>query len=175
MEVCPGSGLRIEPLGTLHDRGVFSCGIEALDRYFQKFAGQDVKRRVAATFVLIIGHHEVAGYYTLSSTAIPLEDLPAALARKLPKYKYVPATLLGRLAVSKKHQGHKLGDVLLTDALRRSLRQSHEVGAMAVVVDAKDDAARSFYRHYGFIPFPETPYRLFLPMDTIEKLFTIRP
>ncbi len=161
----------IEPLGKEHDRESFTCGVEALDYYFKKLASQDVKRHVAATFVLTVGEREVAGYYTLSSTAILLEDLPAVIAKKLPKYKHVPATLLGRLAVSQRHRGHDFGDLLLVDAIKRSLQQSHEVGAMAVVVDAKDDAARSFYRHYDFIPFPQIPYRLFLPMDTIEKSF----
>ena len=42
---------------------------------------------------------------------------------------------------------------------------------MAVIVDAKDDAARSFYSHYQFIRFPDIPYRLFLPRDTLKKLF----
>jgi len=163
--------LHIEPLRKEHDRESFSCGVGALDYCFKKLASQDIKRHVAATFVLAIDEREVAGYYTLSSTAIHLEDLPAVIAKKLPKYKHVPATLLGRLAVSQKHRGHRFGDLLLVDAIKRSLRQSHEVGAMAVVVDAKDDAARSFYQHYEFIPFPQIPYRLFLPMDTIEKSF----
>jgi len=163
---------RIEPLTKEHDRESFSCGVEALDFYFIKLASQDVKRHVAAVFVLTIGEKEIAGYYTLSSTAIPLEDLPAAIAKKLPKYKHVPATLLGRLAVSQKHRGHRFGDLLLVDAIKRSLRQSREVGAMALVVDAKDDPARSFYRHYDFIPFPHIPYRLFLPMATIVQSFS---
>ncbi|MBI3292578.1 MAG: GNAT family N-acetyltransferase [Elusimicrobia bacterium] len=166
------SNLRIEPLGEQHDREAFSCGVEALDRYFKGFAAQDVRRRVAATFVLVIGDGEVAGYYTLSSTGIPFQDLPQSITRKLPKYKYMPAILLGRLAVSLKYRGRKFGDYLLVDALKRSLRQSREVGAMAVVVDAKDDLARSFYSHYQFIPLPQIPRRLFLPMETLERSFT---
>jgi GNAT superfamily N-acetyltransferase len=163
---------RIEPLDKDHDRESFSCGVQALDYYFKKLASQDVKRHVAAAFVLVTGERDVAGYYTLSSTAILLEDFPAVLAKKLPKYKHVPATLLGRLAVSQKYRAHRFGDLLLVDAIKRSLRQSREVGAMVVVVDAKDDAARRFYHHYDFIPFPNIPYRLFLPMDTIEKSFS---
>jgi len=159
----------IDPLGKEHNREVFSCGVEALDYYFKKLASQDVKRHIAAVFVLVIGEREVAGYYTLSSTAIPLEDLPAVIAKKLPKYKHVPATL-GRLAVSQKYRGHRFGELLLVDAVKRSLRQSQEVRAMAVVVDAKDDAAQRFYRQYNFIPLPQIPYRLFLPMDTIAKV-----
>jgi GNAT superfamily N-acetyltransferase len=161
----------IEPLSKEHDRESFTCGVEALDYYFKNLASQDIKRHVAAAFVLMVGERGVAGYYTLSSTAILLDDLPAVIAKKLPRHKHVPATLLGRLAVSNKHRGLQLGELLLVDALKRSLRLSREVGAMAVVVDAKDDTARSFYERYAFISFPQTPYRLFLPMDTIKKSF----
>ena len=59
--------------------------------------------------------------------------------------------------------------MLLMDALSRSLQS--EIATIAVVVDAKDDADRSFYEHYNFIQFPNFPYRLFLMMETIEKMF----
>jgi len=32
----------IEPLGPSHDRTEFTCGVDALDRYFREQAGQDV-------------------------------------------------------------------------------------------------------------------------------------
>jgi hypothetical protein len=41
-----------------------------------------------------------------------------------------------------------------------------------VIVDAKDDNAVTFYRRYGFIPFADQVNRLFLPMGTIEQLFS---
>jgi hypothetical protein len=55
------------------------------------------------------------------------------------------------------------------DALYRSLENN--IASMAVVVDAKDERARSFYEHYQFIRFPDDSYRLFLPMTLIEKMF----
>ncbi len=55
-------------------------------------------------------------------------------------------------------------------ALGRSLDLRTQVGAIGVVVDAKDDTARAFYEHYGFLRFQDRPYRLFLPMKTIEQL-----
>ncbi len=111
----------------------------------------------------------VAGYYTLSATSINLSDLPDAIALKLPKYPFVPAFLLGRLAVDKNYRGKRLGEMLLMDALYRSFKS--EIAAMAVVVDAKDDSSRSFYEHYQFLRFPDYPNRLFLPMATIANLF----
>jgi hypothetical protein len=37
--------------------------------------------------------------------------------------------------------------------------------------DAKDERAESFYRHFDFQPFQQTPLRLFLPMGQIAQLF----
>ena len=85
----------------------------------------------------------------------------------------VPATLLARLAVDKNHSGKGIGETLLVDALYRSLSHSHEIGSVVVVVDAKDAAARNFYKHFSFIEFNEQPYRLYIPMATIEKLHSI--
>lgn len=162
---------RVEPLGKHHDRAAFSCGDPALDRYFRQQARQNVEQRVAAVFVLVDNASErIAGYYALSSGSISLTDLPADMAKKLPRYPAVPVVLLGRLAVAAEHQGQGLGGALLFDALRRALDQSAQVGAMAVVVDAKGDAARSFYERYGFQRFTDDEHRLFIPMRTIEAL-----
>jgi hypothetical protein len=60
-----------------------------------------------------------------------------------------------------------LGRHLLEDAFRRSLAISQQIGAFAVVVSAKDDAARDFYRKYGFISFGDNERQLFLPISTI--------
>ncbi len=166
------TGLHFEPLGPGHDRAAFSCGVEALDNYLRKQAGQDVKKRLAAAFVLTPDSKTVAGYYTLSQYSVELDAVPDALAAKLPKYPFVPATLIGRLAVSNEFRGQRLGELLLMDALNRCLSGSKQVAPAAVIVEAKDDSARAFYEKYGFIELPKTPRRLFLPMATIEKLFS---
>jgi predicted GNAT family N-acyltransferase len=155
----------------MHDRAAFSCGIEALDNYLKKQANQDVAKRVAICFVLTPDGKTIAGFYTLSQYSVDLEKLPEEIARSLPKYPEVPATLLGRLAVSEQFRGQGLGEYLLLDALHRSLDQSRHVASAAVVVDAKDEAAKRFYEHFEFLSLPDTPNRLFLPMRTIERLF----
>ena len=78
--------------------------------------------------------------------------------------------MIGRLAVTRAFQGRELGETLLLDAVRRVVGASATIAAYAVVVDAKNDAARAFYERYGFRPFPSTPRRLFLPLQTFEKL-----
>lgn len=163
---------RVEPLSKAHDRAAFSCGVPALDNYLQKQAGQDVAKRVAACFILTLDGRTIAGFYTLSQHAVDIAGLPSEFAAKLPRYPEVPATLLGRFAISHDFRGQRLGEFLLMDALDRSWRLSKEVASLAVVVDAKDEPAARFYRHFDFIPLPATPNRLFLPMKTIEKLLT---
>jgi len=163
---------RVVPLTRHHDRSAFSCGVEQLDRYIRAQAGQDTRRRVAVAFVLCRGQlNAVVGYYTLSALSIDVGAWPDDIARRLPKYPHVPATLLGRLAVDSSLRGTGLGEHLLMDALRRALQVSRDVGSAAVIVDAKDEGAVAFYRRYGFLPFADQPNRLFLPMSVVERLF----
>ncbi len=160
---------RIEPLDERHDRQSFSCGVEPLDRYFRTQASQDVRRRIASCFVAVFQHRQsVAGYYTLAATSVALSDLPDERARRLPRYPYVPATLMGRLAVDRQHRGRGVGEKLLFDALGRALR--NEIATYAFIVDAKDDTAISFYSSYGFARLTAVGKRLFLPVAEIAKM-----
>jgi len=138
-----------------HDRNAFSCGVDALDRYFREQVTQDIRRLVTACYVAIdSSNSKIAGYYTLAAAGILLQSLPKALAKRLPHYPSVPAVRLGRLAVDAAYRGRKLGTALLWDAIERSLRS--EIGVFGVIVDAKDEQAERFYQHHGFLPFSPT-------------------
>ena len=168
------SRFRFEPLDKKkHDRATFSCEQESLDRYLQEHATQEIKRRVAAVYVLTPDGKTIAGYYTLSQYAIEAGELPPELVQQLhlPKYDKLPATLLGRLARSRQFKGRGLGELLLMGALKRALEHSRNIASAAVVVDAIDENARAFYRRYGFIDIPNHPNRLFMPMKTVAQLF----
>ncbi|KAB2872799.1 MAG: GNAT family N-acetyltransferase [Burkholderiaceae bacterium] len=168
----PVTPYRIVALAKDHDRAGFASGSEPLDRYLHQQARQDAERRVAAPFVLVEPtSNRVLGYYTLSASVVAAEALPAELAKKLPRYPQLPVTLLGRLAVDQSQRGKGLGELLLMDALRRSLEAAAEIAAMAVIVDAKDKEAEAFYGHFGFIPLQHQPARLFLRMRTVAALF----
>ncbi len=167
----PATEYAIEMLASHHERSRFRCGADALDRYLQQQAGQDARRRVASPYVLVQAKDRViTGFYTLANAGLNLTDLPPELAKKLPRYPQLPATLLGRLAVDLEHRGRGLGEFLLLDALRRSLHSSETTAAYAVVVDAKDDSAAKFYRTFGFLPLVGHRHRWFLPMQTISQL-----
>ena len=96
--------------------------------------------------------------------------MPPDVVRKLPRYPRLPATLLGRLAVDRRFHGQGYGRFLLADALFRALR--NEIASFAVVLEAKDASALRFYAREGFIPLPDQPMTLFLPMAEIARLFS---
>ena len=160
----------IEPLGRHHDRAAFSCGIEDLDRYLRERAGQDQRANFARDFVAVGDEPQVvAGFYTLSTFAIDAGRLHEELTGKIPRYRDVPAVLIGRLAVSNGFQGRNLGKFLLFDALKRILDLGDNIAAHMVVVHAITDAAASFYERYGFQRFPDQANHLFLVTSTIKQ------
>ena len=158
----------VEPLAPDLDRSEFTSGVEPLDRYFRSQVGQDVRRRATACFVAReVATGRTAGYYTLAASGVLLSDMPATLAKRLPRYPTVPVARLGRLAVASAYQGLKLGAALLWDAVDRAARS--EVAVYALVVDAKDEQAENFYRHHGFVGFGSAPRTLILPVQAARK------
>jgi len=160
----------VQPLGN-QNRAAFHCGDKELDSYFLERASRDVREKIAAVFVLLSEEDKstILGYYTLSNQEIDAGELPPELIKKTGRYRRLPATLIGRLAVSETHRGRKLGEYLLIDALKRALEATASVMSFAVVVDAKGEHVIAFYEKYGFLRLSGT--RLFLPMKTIEKTF----
>ena len=160
---------RIEAFGAAHNAAAFACGVAALDTYLRTQASQDMRRRASACYVALDNllrptpdNPQVAGYYTLAAAGVALTDLPAALAKRLPRYPSVPVARVGRLAVALARQRHKLGAALLADAVLRTLQS--EVAIFALVVDAKDVLAERFYAHHGFERYGAVPRQLILPL-----------
>jgi ribosomal protein S18 acetylase RimI-like enzyme len=145
-----------------HDRAAFSCGEPSLDDWFQRRAGQDERRNVARVYVAVDSELGVVGFYSLSSFSIDIEDLPEDVARKLPRYDAVPAALIGRLARDLRVAKRRVGGLLLADAINRIISAGRSLAVFTIVVDSLNEAATSFYRHFGFTPFPKRPNRLFL-------------
>jgi predicted GNAT family N-acyltransferase len=158
-----------DKLSTKHNRKGFNCGKVPLDNYIKTQVNQDIKRRLAACFVVVNEKDEVKGYYTLSNDAIPMEDAPDDVKSKMPKgYGHLPVTLLGRLAIDEKSKGQGLGEQLLIDALKRSVDLSDYIASHAIVVDPIDEQAANFYKKYGFLALDSG--RMFLPMKSVQEL-----
>lgn len=154
-----------------HHKADFSCGIEQLDRYIKAQAGQDIKKHISVTYVLTEKScSSVLGYYSISTIGIFPGELPDDLIKKLPKYPMLPGVLLARLAVDVKYKGKGFGGLLLLDALRRCLALSKQIGISAVIVEAKNEVASEFYKHFGFIAFLDNKSKLFMPLACLKKL-----
>lgn len=104
---------------------------------------RDARKKTAAPFVLVLKDSSIAGYYTLSSTAVQLPEPPMAAVRRLPRYPLISVTLPGRLAVARRYQGGGYGRVLLAEGLYRAVRG--EIASFAVIVDAEDESVKRFY------------------------------
>jgi ribosomal protein S18 acetylase RimI-like enzyme len=160
----------ITQLSKRHCRRAFFSGVDELDTYLSKQAGQESRKNIAVTYVLAEEEtNKVAAYYTLSATTVALQSLPEDAAKKLPHYPLVPATLIGRLAVDSYYQGQGLGETLLIDALHRAYQASTVVASFAVLVDALNVDAMNFYKKYGFLSLLNKKNQLYLPMKMIGK------
>jgi predicted N-acetyltransferase YhbS len=137
----------VELLAKNHVVDGFECGVAELDRWLQRSARIAASTGTAATYVLCRGCR-VVGYYALAMSSVARVGVPSRLGRGMPDP--VPVVLLARLAVARSEQGRKLGGHLLVDALGRCVRGGREFGARAIVVDAIDERASAFYKHFGF-------------------------
>ena len=151
-------------------RDDFDCGIESLNDFLKHYALQNLKKNVSVTMVAVSEENprKILGYYSVSMAQVSCEDLPADLAKGIPRYP-APAMRIGRLAVDRAAQGMGLGGALLSHALFRALELSRDLGTCMVLADALDENAKRFYQKYGFVPLIDLPLSLVLPMDTIAE------
>lgn len=159
-----------EALGQ-RDRSAFNSGNERIDSHFRTAVSQDMKRSYAACFVLIEkSGGKIAGFYTLASHSIPLTEIAAELARKLPRYPSVPAVLIGWMGRDLAFRGRAVGALLLADAITRLA--AAPIGIHAICAEAINDAAAAFYREHQFQAFNSRPNGFYLPMKTALALLT---
>jgi GNAT superfamily N-acetyltransferase len=152
---------RPEPLGAHHQVAAFDCGAPALNGFISRHALGNHQSGTAKTYVATTDSHLVIGYYSLAASQILYADAPARLQKGAPRHP-VPVVLLARLAVDRAWQGKGLGAGLLKDAIIRVLAAAEGVGVRALVVHAKDEAAKAFYERYDFAPLPSYPMHLVL-------------
>ncbi|MBF0266551.1 MAG: GNAT family N-acetyltransferase [Gammaproteobacteria bacterium] len=163
--------LIITPFDQSFDRQQFSCGENLLDDYLKKYARQDIKRNISRIFVSSTPDcpKRVIGFYSLSANSLDPELLPNNLRKKLPKFP-LPVSLLGRLAIDKKFKSQGVGKMLLVDSMKRVYYASQSLAVYALIVEAINEDAKKYYEKFGFIPLPDQPFKLFLPLSTIESL-----
>lgn len=157
----------IKALEKAHDVANFDCGNTDLNHWFKTTARQHQKNNTSKTFVLVDDEQPtvVQGFVTMAIRDVTLkDDLPAGMAKKLPTN--VAGYTLARLAVAVDAQQRGYGERLLFEAMERVCQASRLVGGFAMFVDAKDGAV-DFYKKYGFIPLPNDPDILVLPIASM--------
>jgi len=163
--------LRIEKLRRDHPVDAFDCGAEPLNRFLARFAFPAQLSGSSQTYVACAGN-VVAGYYTLVFGDVAFKDAPERLRKGMPRHP-IPLMVLARLAVATDWTGKGLGAGLLKDAMIRTLAAADIAGLRAFAVHAKDDVARSFYRHFDFVESPSDPMHLFLLLKDLRALVDV--
>ena len=155
----------IEKLRRDHVLDSFDCGKEDLNRFLKRQAWSNQQANSAQTYVLA-KDLRVSGYYSLTAGSVTHDEATERVKKGLARHP-VPVILLARLAVDVAIHGKGIGSALLKDALRRTAQAADTIGARALLVHAKDDSAKAFYRHFDFEPSPSDPYHLLLIMKDL--------
>lgn len=163
----------IEALTSAHQRSRFECGEPDLDTWFIKQARQQQDRGLSRTFVLLDNASNLAGFYSLSASAVEPRTVPEDIVRAYTQYFPISAILLARLARHIDYRGQRLGDLLLVDALKRCVRSANDIGVAMIIVDAKSPGAVVLYQRHGFQFFPDSN-RLWLSIKDARQN-TARP
>lgn len=146
----------------------FDCGREALNRFLRQYARQTQQSGGAQTYLGLVDH-TVVGYYALAVGSVEQEHAPERVKKGLARHS-IPIMLLARLAVDLQWQKQGVGAALLKDAVLRTLQAADIAGIRALVVHAKDEAARSFYRQHDFLSSPTDPLHLFMLLKDARKI-----
>jgi ribosomal protein S18 acetylase RimI-like enzyme len=158
------------------DRSQFCCGNIELDRFFQRYAGQNQFRHYIGSNYILHCHQIIAGFVTISAGVICAENLTDNLKKSLPDYP-LPVLRIARLAIDKKFQKMGLGKKLLALSFKLALTMKSDYGCIGIVVDAKAESIE-FYKKLGFISLQllsgelgdrPKPEALFLSIKAIEK------
>ncbi len=160
---------REAPISKVHGRDSFDCGDPDLNEFLLRHARQNHDKGGSKTFIAAPANDDrrILGFYCLSPASIDYARTPALLKKGLARYD-VPVFRLGRLAVDLTVQGQGLGGQLLLTAGRRCLLAATQVGGVALLIDAKNERAASWYEGYGAIPLLDDPQSLLLPLTTVE-------
>lgn len=165
------SGAGYEPvrkLGAGDGVDRFDCGQPALNQFLQRFALVNQKANSALTYVCCC-NGEVVGFYSLAVGCVDPEAAPNRVLKGLARHP-VPVMILARLAVDQTCQRQGLGRALLKDALLRTAQAADIAGIRALLVHAKDEAARQWYESWGFESSPTDPFHLFLLLKDLKAL-----
>jgi len=160
-----------------HDRAAFSCGVPQIDNYMKLTAKKGSKADVVRIWVVVDVKNNIIGFYGINMHAVDVKDMPEAYQKKAGKRGMLPAAFIAMIGVDKSQQGNGIGSALVADALSRIARVADEIGTCVIILDVYDDGdtdtvarRKTYYEAFGFLPLPDQPLRLFMPVQTAREL-----
>jgi predicted GNAT family N-acyltransferase len=163
------------------DRASFHSGDDQLDLFLRRYAGQNQFRHHIGVTYRAVEAGEIRGFVTVAAGHIEIEQLPAALRKKLPNYP-LPIVRLARLAVDIGAQGTGVGENLMHAVFLAAIEMRGKLGCVGVVVDAKLHA-QAYYSRFGFVALEgiegileqrPAPTPMFLPLSDIAQALDVR-
>lgn len=148
-----------ERITPAHKIDAFQSGVAALDEWLRRRALHNEHEGASRTYV-VCAEDRVVGYFSLATGAVTGAEVPGRVRRNMPDP--IPVMILGRLAVDQTWQGRRLGQSLLSDAIRRTLAVADVAGIRAILVHAISVEAKRFYQRHGFQECPDKPMTLVL-------------
>lgn len=161
-----------ERLTATHSVSSFDCGEPSLNEWLIRRALRNEVSGASRTYVVHVDTR-VVGYSCLANGAIDRDAAPKTLQRNMPTP--IPVMVLGRLAVDRGHQGQRLGQALLRDAILRTLQASEIAGIKALLVHAISEDAKHFYARHGFVESPFAAMTLCLALDSVRQAIAVSP
>jgi GNAT superfamily N-acetyltransferase len=152
-----------------HKADPFDCGAHALNVFLKKHALQSQNSNISRTYVLT-EKERIIGYYSLVYGSVSPQDVSERMSRGAGNY-HLPIILIARFAIDQNFHRKGFGKALLKDAFKRCLQASKIAGLRAVVVNAKDERAKTFYEKFGFEASPFDEFHLFLLMKDLKNNF----
>ena len=161
----------VELLNKSHNRNSFDCGNEALNKFLKQIARQHIQKGISRTFVLVDTEQPeiIMSFFTLTLCEVRVEKFLSNFSKKYPSK--VPGVKLARLAVSEAYQRQGIGEIMMIEAMKRALIVAENAGGIGLFVDAKDEAAKTYYSRYGFVSLEDAFLEMFLPLSTIMQMF----
>jgi GNAT superfamily N-acetyltransferase len=166
----------MEPLESRHDRAAFSCGAPSIDQFLKQTAMQRQARRIASTIVAVDPDGDpdrIVGFFSLIPHEFRGDELPTPFRKvtRVGSLRAVPGALLAQLGVSREYQGRGIGNVLVSEALRRAIALAEGYGCAAIVTDPIDERAAQLYAGFDFRPLGDGTTRLIVAMKTVLAAF----
>ena len=161
--------LIIEAITKKHNRKSFDCRVPELNQFLQHQARQKSDKHIAKTYIVCRGASptDILGYYTLTGYSV----ITPPDHKDYKKYPHpLSAVKLARLAVDQSQQGQGLGEILLIDAIHRTVAVAEQISTIGLFVDPMTPAVVPFYQQYGFLPVDPTRLEMWLPIKTCQDL-----